>query len=568
MVVSSMKPAFYILCIFLLTTALRVYGVNWDQNQHLHPDERFLTMVGTAARVPETFGEYMDPARSTLNPYNLNFGFYVYGTLPVTLNKLVVKGTSYDSYDGFVIAGRYMSAAFDVGTMLLVMLLAHLLVKMYVLDKRLPYVAGFLYAVAVLPIQNAHFFTVDSFLTFFITLSVVCALRARFGMSIFWLVASGIALGLALATKVSAIYALPLIAGIALINAIYAFRRAPRSYQLETLLLWILGVLVFTTSTYFALRIGDPRMFATPRITDFSLNPTFVANIEQLKSFSTPSIGFPPSVQWLSKKPIIFPLQNIAFFGLGLVYFALSTIGLVRMGLSKKPLLIIITIWLLGFFAYQGSRLVTSMRYFYPMYPYLALAGAVGLLIIVSKTKQSYQKAMLCLLVLGILIWPLSFMAIYTRPHSRVSASEWIYKNIPSNAYIITEYWDDPLPSTLPGYQHGLYKGSQIAIFDQDSSQKTLSIMSEIAKADYWILSSNRAYGSILQLPDEYPITSKLYEDLFSGELGFELASEFTSYPALKIDPIYFELKDQWSEEAFTVYDHPRVLIFRRSQQQ
>ena len=29
-------------------TYFRVIGLNWDQNQHLHPDERFLTMVESA----------------------------------------------------------------------------------------------------------------------------------------------------------------------------------------------------------------------------------------------------------------------------------------------------------------------------------------------------------------------------------------------------------------------------------------------------------------------------------------------------------------------------------------
>jgi len=30
----------------------RLVGGNWDANSHLHPDERFLTMVGTAMKIP------------------------------------------------------------------------------------------------------------------------------------------------------------------------------------------------------------------------------------------------------------------------------------------------------------------------------------------------------------------------------------------------------------------------------------------------------------------------------------------------------------------------------------
>ena len=73
-----MRQVFYIAVILLCAAAFRLYGVNWDQHQHLHPDERFLTMVASAAKVPSSFSDYLDPKTSTLNPYNLGHGFYVY----------------------------------------------------------------------------------------------------------------------------------------------------------------------------------------------------------------------------------------------------------------------------------------------------------------------------------------------------------------------------------------------------------------------------------------------------------------------------------------------------------
>jgi hypothetical protein len=53
----------------------------------------------------------------------------------------------------------------------------------------------------------------------------------------------------------------------------------------------------------------------------------------------------------------------------------------------------------------------------------------------------------------------------------------------------------------------------------------------------------------------------RFYRELFAGRLGFVRAKEFTSYPQL----FGVELRDGSAEEAFWVYDHPRVMIFRRS---
>lgn len=561
-----MRQVFYIAVILLCAAAFRLYGVNWDQHQHLHPDERFLTMVASAAKVPPNFSDYLDPKISTLNPYNLDFGFYVYGTLPVTLNKLAVYGSDYDTYNGITIAGRYLSAVVDIGTLLLVMLLSQMFVKAYGYDKRLPYLSGFLYAVAVLPIQNAHFFTVDSFVTFFVTLALVLAFRARFGLPGIFLPLSGIAFGLGLASKVSAIYVLPLIVGVLVAHVVSHIREKPSTMTRQRILEWIFGALLFAVCAYLALRIGDPRMFATGNLADITLNPQFKQNIDQLKSFSEPSIGFPPSVQWLSKKAIIFPLQNIAVFGLGIVYFICAMVGLVKMGLSRKLGVVIIALWMLGFFFYQGTRFVTSMRYFYPMYPYLAIAGALGVMTLVAKSNRKYKKIVFSAIMVGILIWPLSFMAIYTRPHSRVAASAWILDNVPAKSRIATEYWDDWLPLNLPDKQSPEYEGISVPVFDGDTPEKWVNLDEKFGKAEYYFLTSNRGYDSIMPIPNYYPRMSAYYEKLFAGETEFEKIAEFTSYPTLKLGFMEIPLNDQWSEEAFTVYDHPKITIFKKRQ--
>src|SRR5512139_2469634 len=97
---------------------LRLVGLDWDANQHLHPDERFLTMVETALQVkkcalPATpveacpsdqirwlgIGDYLNTATSTLNPHNRGYGFFVYGDLPIILVRYVAEWTGQLGYD-------------------------------------------------------------------------------------------------------------------------------------------------------------------------------------------------------------------------------------------------------------------------------------------------------------------------------------------------------------------------------------------------------------------------------------------------------------------------------------
>ncbi|MEN6435032.1 MAG: hypothetical protein ABFD58_04345, partial [Anaerolineaceae bacterium] len=57
-----------LLGILMLGAYFRFVGLDWDDDQHLHPDERFLTMVETAIQPVHSLSEYFDTEHSTLNP--------------------------------------------------------------------------------------------------------------------------------------------------------------------------------------------------------------------------------------------------------------------------------------------------------------------------------------------------------------------------------------------------------------------------------------------------------------------------------------------------------------------
>jgi 4-amino-4-deoxy-L-arabinose transferase-like glycosyltransferase len=569
------KYATYVLfAILLFAAALRLYGINWDQNQHLHPDERFLTMVTQAIKWPSSTNEYLNSSTSPLNPYNAGFGFFVYGTLPLKIVKLFSEFIKFEPYEynNIAIVGRFISTLFDLGVVFLVYKIAK-----KIFNKKTALFSAFLYSISVLPIQLAHFYVVDTFLVFFITFNfyfLILLIKSK--RTLLYSILIGISFGFAIASKISAILLLP----ITILGYIFLLIKQIVSKKkiLSSSLPKFLGcIFAFLFSSYIILRFADPHIFTSDTL--FRPNPQYIDNIKQLKIYDHSETFFPPAIQWIKTKPIIFPLKNIVLWGLGLSLGILSITGVVYSSLNtlkslkqiKKPayrqamlsdqriFMILMLMWIIGLFSYQGIQFGKTMRYFYPIYPFLAILSANFLYKVVFNRINSSLLLVTCYLLLT--IWPLSFIQIYSRPHSRVQASEWIYENIPQGSTLSCEHWDDCLPLPLDGKSSKYYKIEILEMFNPDDSMKWERINRQLKDVDYLILSSNRVWGSTTKVPIKYPMTSRFYHNLFEEKLQFKKVVEITSYPTIPI--LGVSIPDYSSEEAFTVYDHPRVLIFK-----
>src|SRR6266567_1294210 len=64
----------------LLGLILRLYGLNWDDGNSFHPDERQILFHVTTLSMPHSFAEFLNPANSPLNPH-----FFAYGSFPLYL---------------------------------------------------------------------------------------------------------------------------------------------------------------------------------------------------------------------------------------------------------------------------------------------------------------------------------------------------------------------------------------------------------------------------------------------------------------------------------------------------
>ena len=621
---------------------LRLTDLNWDEGNSLHPDERHIvSQVGNPEyQVPRSPAAYFDTDSSSLNPYNLDTPSFVYGTVPVFLAKIggnlsepLGFGQRAD-YGNLYSVGRTLSALADIGSVIFAFLLAKRL-----FGSRAGLLAALLYTFSALPIQHSHFFVVDPFVTMFATGAIYYAVRIVQDGNWRDYALAGVMVGLATASKLTAVSLMPVVGLAALVRAwpaleiglrdlfrmrpdreTNAVAREPR----RSLGRAVQGGLLALALAFIVFRVGQPYAFQSPSWSnldlfqdDFAcercrglseyagrvlnLDPHWVE--DQINQQNLLSGGaWPPNVQWVGRSPWLYPLQQMIVWGMGPALGVAGWLGVLwalRRLLAKKELVLLVPLaWVGGYFLVMGGQFTLYMRYFLPLYPTLAVfaamllfelwswAGQAGLAARLERGARGLWRAVLPSKALPAaagrwpaaalpvaartlavavpvftILWGLAYFHIYSKPVTRVEASAWIYANIPAGSTITYEGWDDVLPLPLPGIGDGIqYNGIGFAGFDGDNETKAAATLDLLDKADYIILASDRLALTIPRMPANYPLTTRYYEGLFDGGIGFELAAKFTSYPEV----LGISIPDRGAEEAWSVYDHPAVHIFRK----
>ena len=516
----------YLLILISILTAgayLRLVGIDWDENQHLHPDERFLTMVESALKLSNTppdqlgtppsvanqpwradyvgvlpdcgeWGPYFDTACSPLNPNNQGYDFYVYGTLPIFIVRYAAEWLGQSGYGEVYLVGRALSALSDLFVIILVYAIAALLY-----DRRVAVLAAAFSACSVLLIQQSHFFTVDTFTNLFIFLAIYFAVRVTVARPpsvsgsqpfthhglpdsdpeidlkpkapsyrrivnsllshpIFWpSIFFGVGLGMAVASKINAAPLALTLPGAALV---YLLRLSSRERDRQILPVFLFLVLAGFVSVV-AFRVFQPYAFSGPGFLGIKPNPAWIDDLRSLRAQTGGDVDFPPALQW-ARRPLWFSLQNLVLWGLGLPLGGLSWAGFLWMGWRnfkgewKQHGLL--WSWTAVYFIWQSLQWNSTLRYQLPIYPLLAIFGAWLLFHLWDKAKLTARKpgvrnrvtpfvyrVLILTLGAGVLIatatWAFSFSRIYTRPHTRVEATRWLFQNMPAtvNLSIQTE---------------------------------------------------------------------------------------------------------------------------------
>jgi len=490
-----------LLIVILLGGAyLRLTGVNWDENQHMHPDERFLSLVQSAISPVNNLSEYFNSEASSLNPANRGYTFFVYGTLPMFIIRYLGEALGKTDYHTITIVGRYVSAIFDLVTVLLV----------FVIGKRLYHkwvglLGALFYALAVLPIQLSHYMTVDTITNTFASLAVyaaACLLKRKpplnvekitepavpepdktmnkqpGGVSPAFNIAKirilfrdlgpyilfGVALGAATASKINAVV-LAII--LPIVSFVQYFRMDPEN-QREALLPILRNLLVAGIVSFIVFRIGQPYAFNGPGFFNIGINENWWSSLQNLRTQSSGDVDFPPALQW-ARRPLSFSWENLIRWGLGLplgLFASLSYLGMGWQILRKRNWHIHLPLWIFTglYFIWQSTSWVRSMRYQMLIYPALTIYAGWGLYQLWSR-REAFKCLFIRLkpkliriagvilaliIIISTVIWAFSFSRIYARPHTRVAASRWIYQNIPGALTLVMETTDGDFQQPLP----------------------------------------------------------------------------------------------------------------------
>jgi DNA-binding beta-propeller fold protein YncE len=519
----------WLLALLVFALAFRLYRNRWDDGHFFHPDER---AIGFAIE------------RLSFVPLKLNPQFFAYGSFPIYVVKVSTSVVSllrpsYRGYDGAIFVGRAVSALWGAGTVLLLALLG---IRLY--DRATGLLGGFFLAASVSHLQNSHFATSDIPLTALVLATLVLLIRSVESPSLPNFALTGACLGLALATKFSA---LPLLLPVAVGLLLCRIRGSSWSRV-------VLAGLVVAAAAGAAFFVGQPYAVLDFRAWSHDI-------MEQSRMVRHAGL-FPYTNQYVGTPKYLYDLEQFVLWGagplLGLAALAGAGFAVVRAARRREASQILLLSWVVPYFLVTGSFEIKFPRYLLPVYPMLALWAAAWL---VEKGRSSRAWSIVgAAVVAGTLLWVAAFVSIYAKPHSFVTASEWFYETAAAGSKVVTQDWDEGFPFPLTGERSPeRFRKADLQFYQPDGDAKLWTVASEMASAEWLVLQTPRIYGAIGRVPGKYPITWKLLRHLFAGELGYRLVADFTSRPAL----FGIEIPTELADESFSVYDHPKVLVFR-----
>lgn len=582
--------------ILIFGLALRLTGLDWDRGTHLQPDERFWADVANHTHIPDdwTWEMLLDPDVSPANPRNYK-PHYVYGTLPLWATEAVAHELMNPRWEWLVsgldslgvnllndagpevpyehrirfnagyhsdLIGRLLASVVDTATIAAVYFMARELK-----GRGAGLVAALLQSLCVLHIQYSHFLGSEPWVAFFVacaTWGAVRLARGRGGLPT--RLATGVAVGLAVASKLSGV---AVAAGVIASAVVVIWPTITEKKYLPAAIKFMRYVIMGLVAILFY-RIAQPYDFQAGF--SFLPHPRFIEDIKYLSDINDG--GNWPWVQPLvGAKPLLHPLEQAFKWGMG-PGTAIACIGgiLHAVWLTKKQRFWVVPLTVIAAYMVMVTmQFYAIVRYLQPGYPVAIALGGCWLATLWSWANRHtfiprpiwparIAKTIVLASLAASIFWGLAFVnGVYGRDNARLAAGDWMIENIEPGAVLSFQAWDDGLPW---GQSHSF---SHVTLepfsFSGDTPQGIDKLIGDLDKVDYVIESSNKFYDSLPKTPARYPQITRYYEVLFDGSLGFELIAKFNNNPSL----LGITIDDSSAEEAFTLYDHPTVHIWKKT---
>jgi len=508
-------PRFFLLFTVFLVLFTRFINLDWGQGFFFHPDEN--NMASAVTRL--SFSDF--------NPH-----FFAYGQFPLYLVFFTQKALRQSGFNSAIFILRFYSALFSSLSVLIFYQISQVLFR----QKKSAKIFILLLIFSPGLIQLAHFGTTESFLIFVFTVNLYLSFKliksSRLSLLIF---ISALSSGLGLASK---IIALIFIAPIYL-SLFFRFFLS-REYKI----FFIYSFLFSAFSFLFFL------LFSPYSLISFS---DFLGTMRYETSVATGAVKVFYTSQFQHAPAYLFQFQKIFPYTIGLPVFILSFVGLYLLlrhikNLSSKnyPLLILV-ISSLVYFLYTGrlytkwTRFASPLFYLFPLLASYALGK-------ISQSKFFYPLLLICLIP-GFL-----FLSIYFRSDVRLTASNWIDQNFPPHSHILSEagnILNIPLSTQNP------YQVENFDFFTLDSQpQAADNLAHQLYQSEYILIPSRRVFKN--QKGDDFPVSHRYYQALFSGNLGFTLIKQFSLSNSLILD-------SESAEETWSVFDNPVIRIYKKT---
>ncbi|MDO8659335.1 MAG: glycosyltransferase family 39 protein, partial [Candidatus Parcubacteria bacterium] len=489
------KSLFWLIIpILLIGFFLRFYKLDWGEGLYTHPDEYHIATSVSQLVFP-----------TQMHPH-----FFSYGTVTIYLIYFTQQIISFISstLNPFIL-GRFYSALFSTLTILIVYKICRSF-----MERRFSYFAALLVTLTPGLIQQAHFATPESALTFFLFGSLLFIIKFLKHNKFLYLALASIFLGFALGVKISsAVFLLPILAG-----TIIKFFRKPFRLILFTITSLAIAIVTFA--------VAAPFVFL-----DFS---AFRGNLEYEGALAVGKIPVFYTRQFIDTVPVLFQIEKILPYALGPALLFLGILGLLLLvvAIMKKPKaeLLLILIAFFSIFIPNSFLFAKWTRFIAPAFPFFGIFSAF-LLDRIEKKNRSLALLIFVILATTTLIWTAAFFSIYAKTDVRITTSSWIENNLPQNATILVEggnMIDVPLKGDFQRISLDFYNLEN----NPKDIQKTISSLSE---ADYFIIQSRRVFLNHQRLPDQFPKTAHFYDALFNGRLGFEQIKQFDSFPQVSL---------------------------------